>query len=50
MQRINNDWEYTPQWSEDFMRFEGRAEAVRLPHNVGTLPLHYASPACYAGL
>ena len=50
MQRINNDWEYTPRWSEDFMRFETPAEAVRLPHNVGELPLHCASPENYEGL
>ena len=50
MQRINNDWEYTSRWSEEFMRFEGTAEAVRLPHNVGALPLHYAAPENYAGL
>ena len=50
MLRINNDWEYTPRWSEDFLRFEVEAEAVRLPHNVGDLPLHYASPEDYAGL
>jgi beta-galactosidase len=50
MQRINNDWEYTLRWSEDFMRFETPAEAVRLPHNVGELPLHCASPENYEGL
>ena len=36
-----NHWEFTQQWSEDFLRFEGDAECVRLPHTVRELPLHY---------
>ena len=47
MKRINNDWEFTPHWSEAFMKGEGEAEAVRLPHNVKELPLHYADPSDY---
>ncbi len=50
MQRINNDWEFTPRWSEEFMRFEGPAEPVRLPHNVGEQNLHYSGPEDYEGL
>ena len=50
MQRINNDWEYTPNWTEEFFRFGGRAESVRLPHNVGEQPLHYSAPEQYEGL
>ena len=50
MQRINNDWEFTPRWSEEFLRFEGPAEPVRLPHNVGGQTLHYSGPEDYEGL
>ena len=50
MQKINNNWEYTPNWSDEFLRFEGKAEAVRLPHNAGHQFLHYSSPADYEGL
>jgi beta-galactosidase len=47
MERINNDWEFTPQWSEDFLRFETKAASVRLPHTVAELPLHYADSDSY---
>ncbi len=50
MLRINNNWEFTPVWSDEFLRFETAAEPVRLPHNVGTQMLHYSSPADFAGL
>ena len=50
MQKLCNDWEYTPQWSEEFFRFETEAQTVRLPHNVGELALHYSNPSDYAGL
>ena len=42
-----NDWEFTPEWSEAFLKGEGAAEPVRLPHNVKELPLHYAGPEDY---
>ena len=29
-----NDWEFTPEWSEAFLKGEGAGEPVRLPHNV----------------
>ena len=45
-----NGWEFSPQWSEDFMRGEGHGEPVRLPHNVKELPLHYAGPEDYEGV
>ena len=42
-----NDWEFTPEWSETFLKGEGAGEPVRLPHNVKELPLHYAGPEDY---
>ena len=36
-----NQWEFTSQWSESFLNFEGDCETVRLPHTVRELPLHY---------
>lgn len=47
MLRINNDWEFTRSWNDDFGKGIGSAEAVRIPHNVKELPLHYADPADY---
>ena len=47
MIRINNNWEFTPSWSEDFMQGNAPGTAVRLPHTVRESPLHYASPADY---
>lgn len=43
-------WFFSKEWSEDFLRGEGEAEPVRIPHNVGTLPLHYADPSSYTGI
>ena len=40
-------WEFTPEWSESFMRFEGSFGSVSLPHTVREVPLHYASPEHY---
>ncbi len=42
-----NGWEFSPQWSEDFKQGLGPAEAVRLPHNVTPLPLHYIDHKSY---
>lgn len=47
MIRLNNKWEFTYKWSEDFMKGFLDGESVRLPHNVGNLPLHYATPSDY---
>ena len=41
-------WEYTEEWSENFLMGEGEAELVRIPHNIGTIPLHYADPSDYS--
>ena len=42
-----NDWEFSETWSEDFMRFQGAARPVRLPHTVKECSLHYAGPRDY---
>jgi len=42
-----DSWEFTENWSEEFMRGEGAGETVRLPHTVKEVPLHYASPRYY---
>ncbi len=47
MIRLNNDWEFVFNWTDGFGRGEGTAEAVRLPHTVRELPLHYADSAAY---
>lgn len=38
---INNDWEFTCEWSEDFCIGRGEAEKVRIPHTVKELPYNY---------
>lgn len=45
--RIDDGWEFTPQWSEEFLNGQISGEEVRLPHTVKMLPLHYADPADY---
>jgi len=40
-------WEFSYKWSDEFLRFQGSAETVRLPHNIKELPLHYAAPEDY---
>ena len=42
-----NQWEFTKQWCDGFMRGEGAGETVRLPHTVQELPLHYADHNSY---
>ena len=42
-----NNWEFTETWSEAFAMGEGSGEAVRLPHTVRQLPLHYADHEDY---
>ncbi len=37
---ICNQWEFTRQWSEEFMTFHAEGEPVELPHNPVELPLH----------
>lgn len=40
-------WEFTTEWSEEWNTGSGAGEAVRLPHNVKELPLHYADRSDY---
>ncbi|MDE6626660.1 MAG: glycoside hydrolase family 2 protein [Lachnospiraceae bacterium] len=40
-------WEFTAEWSEDFMEGKGSAENVRLPHTCKELPLHCIDPDDY---
>ena len=47
MLSLCNNWEFTQQWSEAFASGEGTAEAVRLPHTVKEIPLHYADHTSY---
>ena len=44
---ICDSWEFTESWTEEFMNGGGEAQAVRLPHTVREIPLHYASPKYY---
>ena len=44
---LDNGWEFTYNWFDGFERGEGEAKAVRLPHTVNEVPLHYADPADY---
>ena len=47
MLSLNNDWEFTPEWSDEFLHFFGRAENIRIPHNVKEEPLHYIDHKSY---
>ena len=40
-------WEFTESWSDAFARGGGDAAAVRLPHTVRELPLHYIDHSAY---
>lgn len=44
---ICDSWEFSEQWSEEFMDFQGAGECVDLPHNPVELPLHYADHQAY---
>lgn len=35
-----DNWEFTSEWSSDFLNGKGAAQAVRLPHTCKELPLH----------
>jgi beta-galactosidase len=47
MRSLCNNWEFTPQWSEAFAWGAGEGTAVRLPHTVQEIPLHYADHKSY---
>ncbi|MBQ1625763.1 MAG: glycoside hydrolase family 2 protein, partial [Erysipelotrichaceae bacterium] len=45
---LNNDWQFTPNWSEDFLNGSvSDPETVRIPHTVKLMPLHYSDDADY---
>ena len=39
-QSLCNNWEFTPNWTEEFSHGKGTAQNVRLPHTAVELPLH----------
>ena len=43
MEKISDNWLFTPSWDEGFKK----AEKVRLPHTVSETPLHYADSNDY---
>ena len=47
MRSLCNGWEFTREWTDAFLAGCGSAEAVRLPHTVQELPLHYADHKSY---
>ena len=47
MQSLCNQWEFVQEWSDAFARGEGSAAAVRIPHTVREIPLHYADSNSY---
>ena len=47
MIRLNNGWQFTETWSEDFLTGKESGRSVRLPHTVREIPLHYARPEDY---
>lgn len=47
MKRLNNDWEYTSVWSEEFLQGGPYEEIVRIPHTFSEAPLHYSAPRDY---
>jgi beta-galactosidase len=47
MKKINNDWEFTSHYSDEFLSGGKADETVRIPHNVETMPLHYSDSNVY---
>ena len=47
MLSLCNNWEFTENWSDAFARGEGQVYAVRIPHTVKDLPLHYIDHNAY---
>ena len=50
MYSLCDGWEFTPVWTESFLKGEGSFEKVRIPHNIKDLPAHYAGPGDYEGI
>ena len=44
---ICGSWEFTEQWSEDFLDFRLPAQQVALPHTCKEVPLHFADSDSY---
>ena len=44
---ICSPWEFTEQWSEDFLNFRLPAQQVALPHTCKEVPLHFADSHRY---
>ena len=44
---ICSPWEFTEQWSEDFLNFRLPAQQVALPHTCKEVPLHFADSHSY---
>ena len=44
---INNDWEFTPTWTDEFLGGGGEAESVRLPHTCKITPYDYFDEHIY---
>jgi beta-galactosidase len=44
---INDGWEFTPAFDQDFLRGEGTAETVRLPHTCKVIPYDYFDESLY---
>ncbi len=47
MIRLNNEWEFTEQWSNAFAEWKEPGTSVRLPHTNRILPLHYIDSMDY---
>ncbi|MBO5129950.1 MAG: glycoside hydrolase family 2 protein [Oscillospiraceae bacterium] len=47
MLSLCDHWEFTEEWSGDFLLGEGSFETVRLPHTVREMPLHYGDHRSY---
>ena len=47
---LNEKWEFTEKWTEEFGNGIGEGEIVRIPHNPKQIPLHNATPECYEGI
>ncbi len=47
MQSLCNGWEFTDDWFDGFSLGEGAGKAVRLPHTVREMPLHYGDHLAY---
>ncbi len=47
MLSLCNGWEFTSQWTDDFLEGRGSFRPVRLPHTVQELPLHYIDHKAY---